>query len=146
MGDGETGASQECASGRCLCGRISYTAAVPVMTAGCHCRTCQRQTGTAFSALAAVPAASLIVTGQPACYETRGDSGGLVRRHFCETCGSPLYSIVEATPELVWLKAGTMTGGPPPPTLHMWWDAAVSWLADAFPDAARFAASPPSSR
>src|SRR6266849_6434872 len=42
--------------GRCLCGAVRYRSDVaPLLTAICNCKNCQRQTGTAFSILVAVP-------------------------------------------------------------------------------------------
>ena len=44
----------------CLCGNVRYRVdAEPVMTAVCHCAHCQKQTGTSFSILVAVPAGNL---------------------------------------------------------------------------------------
>ena len=43
-------------SGRCLCGAVRYTlTADPAFSAICHCRDCQRFTGSAFGAIVAVP-------------------------------------------------------------------------------------------
>ena len=42
-------------NGSCLCGNVSYEcSAEPSMTAICHCKNCQKQTGTAFSIILAV--------------------------------------------------------------------------------------------
>jgi hypothetical protein len=42
--------------GGCLCGSIRYCSdAEPALTCICHCTHCQKQTGTAFSILVAVP-------------------------------------------------------------------------------------------
>jgi hypothetical protein len=36
-------------TGSCVCGQLRYTAqAEPIFSAVCHCKTCQKQTGTAF--------------------------------------------------------------------------------------------------
>jgi hypothetical protein len=36
------------------------------------------------------------------------DTGEAVHRQFCSACGSTLLSIAEATPDMVWIKAGTL--------------------------------------
>ena len=42
--------------GGCLCGSIRYTCdAEPALTANCHCKHCQRQSGSAFSTIIGVP-------------------------------------------------------------------------------------------
>ena len=41
------------ATGRCQCGAVSYTLAEPPVTMGqCHCKDCQRVTGTGHISLA----------------------------------------------------------------------------------------------
>jgi hypothetical protein len=100
------------------------------MTAICHCKHCQRQTGTAFSILVAVPKGSLIMEGeQPATYEDIGDSGLPVRRKFCQKCGSPIFSEVAATPNMDWLKAGTLDDPSwLQPQVNIWCDSAQPWV------------------
>jgi hypothetical protein len=36
-----------------------------------------------------------------------GDSGGEVKRSFCGQCGSPIFSQIEALPDVVIIKAGS---------------------------------------
>ncbi|NQD95941.1 GFA family protein, partial [Pseudomonas sp. CrR25] len=97
-------------TGGCLCGAIRYTAkSQPLLTAVCNCKSCQRQTGTAFSVLVALPKGTLELAGdQPAVHHDIGSSGLPVLRHFCSKCGSPIYSDAAATPAMDWLKAGTL--------------------------------------
>ncbi len=50
--------------GSCLCGAVTYGCdAEPVATAVCHCTECQKQTGSSFSVLVAVPRDALEVKG-----------------------------------------------------------------------------------
>ena len=52
--------------GTCLCGKIRYQASAdPVFMAVCHCKDCQRATGSAFEAVIGIPAAALTVQGTP---------------------------------------------------------------------------------
>src|SRR3954452_17202134 len=98
-------------TGHCLCGNISYSiAGEPFAQALCHCRDCQRQTGTAFSIVIGVARDAFTVEGDTlASFETTGDVHGTpTRRHFCSNCGSPIYSAVEMQPEVAWVKAGTL--------------------------------------
>ncbi len=70
-------------TGGCLCGSVRYeSAASPLMTAVCHCRDCQKQTGTAFSSVLGLPQDAVKVTGQTSLYTTTGVSSGCVHRHF----------------------------------------------------------------
>ena len=45
--------------GGCLCGQVRYSGtAEPMFTGVCHCKDCQRETGTAFNIVIAVPQAA----------------------------------------------------------------------------------------
>jgi hypothetical protein len=76
----------------------------------CHCADCQRQTGTAFSVVVAVPIDALQVEGDTlATITTTGDLHGQeTERRFCSACGSPIVSLSPATPQLAYVKAGTL--------------------------------------
>lgn len=131
--------------GGCLCGAVRYRCdAAPLMTAICNCKNCQRQTGTAFSVLVAVPKGALVVEGmQPATYEDVGDSGLPVLRRFCPSCGSPIFSEVGATPTMDWVKAGTLDDTSwLQPQVNIWCASAQPWvqMSDAIP---RVAGNPP---
>lgn len=119
-------------NGSCLCGSVSYKCSVePSMTAVCHCNNCQKQTGTAFSIIVAVPEEAISFTdaGSLSEYLTKGETGGAVRRRFCSNCGSPLVSIVESVPGAAFIKAGTLEDRSwLKPTLHIWCDTAQPWV------------------
>ena len=117
--------------GGCLCGNVRYSSdAEPVMTAVCHCSHCQTQTSSAFSILVAVPKGSLRIEGEPlAAYETRGESGQPIIRKFCPNCGFPVVSDVAVTPDLEWIKAGTLDDTSwLQPQVHWWCDSAQPWV------------------
>ncbi len=100
-----TGRSQ----GQCMCGGVRYSfPGVPVLTAVCHCRQCQRQSGSAFSIVAAVPRRGFDLAGETRVFLDFGDSGRPVERHFCPECGSPIMSVIEPMPDMVLIKAGTL--------------------------------------
>lgn len=131
--------------GGCLCGAVRYRCdAEPLMTAICHCKHCQRQTGTAFSILVAVPKGSLVMEGaQPDTYQDVGESGLPVLRKFCSKCGSPIVSEVAATPTMDWLKAGTLDDPSwLQPQVNIWCASAQPWVPmnDAIPG---FPGNPP---
>eukprot|EP01037_Dinobryon_pediforme_P004407 gene4407-4453_t len=99
----------ETRTGGCLCGAVRYELqGDPAISGICHCRNCQKQAGSAWSMLIGVPAGALTYVGEPKTYVDHGDSGGTVRRQFCGTCGSPLFSLPEAMPGMVFIKAGTL--------------------------------------
>ena len=95
--------------GRCMCGGVRYSfPGAPLLTAVCHCRQCQRQSGSAFSIVAAVPKQGFELSGETKIFMDTGDSGRPVERHFCPDCGSPIMSIIEPMPGMVLIKAGTI--------------------------------------
>jgi hypothetical protein len=115
--------------GGCLCGKIRYTStAEPVMTAVCHCKNCQKQAGTAFSVIVAVPKPTLAITGPLKTYNEVGSSGKSVRRNFCPECGSPITTDVEVMPDLVFIKAGTLDDTSAlAPTMELFCSSAQPW-------------------
>jgi hypothetical protein len=118
-------------TGHCLCGSVRYTAdAAPLAQAVCHCTECQRQTSSPFSVIVAVPGDSFSVSGDTlASFETDAeDSEGKTRRNFCSACGSPLFSLSPAAPQLVFIKAGTLDDSSwLEPTLEVWTRSAQHW-------------------
>ena len=97
-------------TGGCLCGAIRYEAAgEPVFALLCHCRDCQRQSGSAYGAGLRLPAAGFRVTaGDPKLYLKAADSGNTISRAFCGDCGTMVFLRVSARPDLVAIRAGTL--------------------------------------
>jgi len=97
--------------GNCLCKAITYTvdSESPVPnTVLCHCKDCQRTTGTTYSLLIIVPRSAFHLTGGTSIYHATGESGQSVERHFCNACGSPVFTAVDVAPDTVFVKAGTL--------------------------------------
>jgi len=119
-------------TGGCLCGAVRYRlSGEPAMVAVCHCRTCQRNTGSAFSTNVAMPRDALVTEGQAlATYETRTDaSGPPFFRSFCARCGSPVCARGEAYTGIVFVKAGTLDDpAEVVPTLHIWCAEQLPWI------------------
>ncbi len=96
-------------SGACLCGAVTYSASTaPVITGNCHCRDCQRSSGSGYAPVLFVPQAALTIHGEVRYYQSKGGSGMPVRRGFCPTCGSQLFALADAMPGLISVRAGTL--------------------------------------
>src|ERR1700757_1745334 len=94
--------------GGCLCGAIRYTAEADPMTATvCHCRDCQKFTGSAFAALVRVPKEAVAVEGTLKTFTSIGGSGNPIFRHFCPECGSSIAEESGARPSMIILNIGT---------------------------------------
>ena len=120
-------------SGGCLCGAVRYnSAAEPTLVVVCHCSTCQKNTGSAFSLNIALPRGALTISGDTlATYEDRsGASGKPFFRSFCSRCGSPITGQGDAYPDLVILKAGTLDDPSwVKPQGHIWCVEKQPWVA-----------------
>src|SRR3954471_72785 len=118
--------------GRCLCGAMTYSAdAEPLFTAICHCKDCQRHSGSAFSIVVGVPPAAFNVEGDALKSVTTvgEDHGATNKRHFCGECGSPLYTTNEGYPDILILKAGTLDDTSwLNPQLELWGESARPWV------------------
>src|SRR3954467_9267826 len=109
--------------GSCLCGKVTYRSESDALfTAACHCRDCQKQTGTSFSVVVGVPADSLEIEGDSlASVTTVGDDHGKdVDRRYCRECGSPIVTFSPGAPGVAIIKGGTLAGnsGLATPTPH----------------------------
>jgi len=118
-------------TGGCLCGAVRYQInARPVRMANCHCRTCQKSSGSAFMALMFVPDSALQVTGSYREFPTLAASGNTVYRAFCTQCGGPLFGRNSVFTQLRPVAA--MTLDDPAiyrPELNMWVADAQPWDA-----------------
>src|SRR5689334_4588615 len=96
--------------GGCACGEIQYVfSGKPVFAFNCHCRDCQRFTGSAFISGMVVPAATFELTrGEPRFYTRRADSGGEISRGFCAVCGSPVLARLSRLPDVIAIPAASL--------------------------------------
>jgi hypothetical protein len=95
--------------GGCLCGKIRYAAkSPPTRVTVCHCRFCQRATGSAYMVEPIFGKADFAVTGQSKIYRLQSaGSGKTVSVHFCDACGTKLFLSFERFPDIVGVYAGT---------------------------------------
>lgn len=95
-------------TGGCMCGAIRYEcSAEPIATGLCHCRDCQRATGSAFAAALMVLRNTVTVTGDVKYYEVTGDSGNTISRGFCSHCGSRLFGS-RTDADFISIQAGSL--------------------------------------
>lgn len=117
-------------TGGCLCGRVRYTlSGEPAFNGVCHCRNCQRYTGSAFEAVAVYPAAAVEVQGELRSYQDTGDSGKAVYRRFCPNCGSGILAEADALPDLKIVLAGTLDDPSSyTPAMEIYCSSAQPWV------------------
>lgn len=97
-------------TGGCACGAIRYACdGEPVYMGKCHCRDCQRATGSAFFPAVVVKDTDLLMlSGEARWYESKADRGHVMRRGFCANCGSPVFLVNEARANVIILYAGNL--------------------------------------
>ncbi len=96
--------------GGCLCGGIRYEAlAEPSRVTVCHCRFCQKATGSAYMVEPIFDADHFaLLSGEPEIYDQVSEgSGKIVHIHFCPSCGTKLWLSFERFPDAVGVYAGT---------------------------------------
>ena len=77
----------EAMSGGCACGRVRFSAQVDDDTAYlCHCRMCQRATGSISIAFKSMPENSVTWESGPDWY----NSSPIAKRPYCRDCGTSL--------------------------------------------------------
>jgi hypothetical protein len=115
-------------TGGCLCGGVRYEIDQPLTGAGyCHCKRCQRRTGTAASLNASiVPGTMRIVQGQELVRAYEPDGGW--PKAFCSACGSALWSVNPENPDVKGVRLGTFDEDPRiRPQWHQFVTYAASW-------------------
>lgn len=96
-------------TGSCLCGAVTYRSdAAPMMVGHCHCIDCRKASGTGHGTHVMVPAAAYEVKGELASYVSPADSGNMVERHFCPTCGCPVHSTNSGMPGMIAIRASSL--------------------------------------
>jgi len=121
--------SGETVTGGCLCGAIHYQASHR-LSGGfiCHCRMCQRATGSAFLVSALYPRKHFQLTqGEPLWYA----SSKVADRGFCGACGSQLFNRY-STPEWSgWIGVSLGSHDDPnavPAECHVGVESQQAWL------------------
>ena len=116
--------------GRCLCGAVSYSAnADPAFVGLCHCKDCQKVTGSAFSVVLGLPASAVTFTGETKSFTKEGDSGKPVERRFCPVCGTTLADTAAVMPDMIMIGAGTLDDPSwVRPKMQIYCDSAQPWV------------------
>lgn len=111
--------------GSCLCKSVLYTVTgEPVATTLCHCRNCQKITGSAFGANSIYRSQDFhIIQGEDEIKQYKDNdtaSGAILLRHFCINCGSPLFILNPKTHSNVVVTTGSLEDPINKPSLEFW--------------------------
>lgn len=116
-------------TGGCLCGAVRYACSgEPAMAGHCHCEDCRRSSGSGHSSHLAVPDVSVQLDGEVKGYARAADSGRMVTRFFCPTCGAALYSTNDGMQGMMFLRASSLDDLEVfKPQMHVYASRAASW-------------------
>jgi len=114
-------------TGGCQCGYVRYSLDGEAYRLNvCHCRDCQRQSGSAFGmSLVIAPTAFSLISGELRTFELTADSGRVKTCAFCPNCGVRIYNRTSASYSV---KAGTLDDTSwLVPAAHYWTRSRQAW-------------------
>jgi len=118
--------------GGCDCRRIRYRMeSAPLIVHCCHCRWCQRETGTAFALNALIEAERVVhLQSEPQVIDTPSRSARGQRIARCPDCRIALWSnYAGAGPILRFVRVGTLdTPDLLPPDIHIYTASKQPWV------------------
>jgi len=116
-------------SGRCLCGAVHYECnETPTLAAHCACEDCRKSSGTSHGTHVPVATESVKLVGKTVSYSSPANSGNIVTRHFCGTCGSAIHSTNGAMPGMMFLRASSLDDlNAVDPTMFVYASRAPKW-------------------
>lgn len=120
----------EAITGGCACGAVRYTCSErPLAQLICHCRDCQRASGSAFAACLIFPADRLQFDGgRLKAHTVKAASGRTMRRLYCPECGSPVAIARPETPLVQFVHAASLDHPAMfSPTCEAWVSRAAAW-------------------
>ena len=118
--------------GCCQCGAVRYRlGAAPIVVHCCHCRSCQRETGSAFVLNAIIESEHVAVLGgSPERVATPSDSGKGQTIVRCPTCHVGLWShYAGAGDKAAFVRVGTLDDPDAwPPDVHIFTRSKQPWV------------------
>src|SRR5262245_3035244 len=124
--------SEDPMEGGCTCRQIRYRlTGTPLIVHACHCRWCQRETGTAHALNALYEADRVVHTaGEPEIIETPSASGRGQKIARCPTCKVAIWSnYPQAGPAVRFVRVGTLDDPDRcPPDIHIFTSSKQPWV------------------
>lgn len=118
--------------GRCTCRAVRYQlTSKPLFVHCCHCRWCQRETGTSFALNAMIEADRVVLlSGEPEVVNTPSNSGRGQKIARCPHCRIALWSNYAGGGDLVrFVRVGTLDEPDRlPPDIHIFTASKQPWV------------------
>jgi hypothetical protein len=109
-------------TGGCLCGAVRYSVrGEPLHVRRCHCASCRKESGSAFTVYAHWPIETFEINGEISSYDGRG---------FCPRCGSWLLDTAGPGDTLIEIRIGSLDEAPfeLKPEDEIWVKRRESWI------------------
>jgi hypothetical protein len=118
--------------GGCACGAVRYQlASAPMFVHCCHCRDCQRQTGSAFVLNALIEADRvMLLSGDIESIAVPTDSGRPHEIYRCASCKTAVWSVYGGGgPKLRFVRVGTLDDPAAlTPDVHIYVRSKLPWV------------------
>ena len=117
--------------GGCACGTLRYRMqSAPMFVHCCHCKDCQRQTGSAFVLNALIETNRVqLLSGAPQPSSMPTDSGKPHTVFRCPQCGTAVWSEYGGGAALRFVRVGTLDEPTAlPPDVHIYTRSKQPWL------------------
>jgi hypothetical protein len=118
--------------GGCSCAKVRYRIEVaPIIVHCCHCRLCQRQTGSAFVINALVETSRLTLLGaEPRRTAMPTESGRPHDIFRCDECGVAVWSEYSGNAAVRFVRVGTLDDPTAlAPDVHIFVRSKLPWVA-----------------
>ena len=115
----------------CQCGKLSAEIddAAAAMTVLCHCKDCQRRSGSPFGVMAYYDAAAVTLSGVATEYARATDTGSTFTTGFCPACGSTVYARPGKYPDMIGIALGALADPAfPPPARSVYERSRHAWI------------------
>ena len=120
------------AKGGCTCGTVRYRLdRRPIIVHCCHCRWCQRETGTAFALNALIESDAVrVLSGHPERVLTPSHSGRGQTIVRCPVCHVAVWSHYAGAGDLLsFIRVGTLDNPDAlPPEVHIFTESKQPWV------------------
>jgi hypothetical protein len=117
--------------GGCACGTVRYRlASAPMFVHCCHCRDCQRQTGSAFVLNALIETDRVkLLSGAPEAVSVPTDSGRPHDVYRCPKCRTAVWSDYGRRGVMLFVRVGTLDDAAAlPPDVHIFTRSKLPWI------------------
>jgi len=118
-------------TGGCRCGAVRYIIDTePLFVRHCWCRDCQYIGAGSGTVNIFFPSEAVMVEGELTDYQSHADSGMLMHRQFCPSCGAPLFTQADTRRHYIGVRAGTLDDPElGKPQITIWTSSAPSWAS-----------------